>query len=167
MFLITGLPRSRTAWLANLLTTRETLCHHEGLIEARNKSEYEAMLYSDTATVGDANTILALPCYSEVLELTTKVVVIHRKIEEVIRSSEVFLGASLEGKVQVFEEQSYRLGKIRGLHINFEDINQRIQEIWEYCTPEPFSRVRTNKLMQLNVQTMNKKYNLSNLWSTT
>ncbi len=28
-FFVTGLPRSRTAWLANLLTTDRTLCFHE------------------------------------------------------------------------------------------------------------------------------------------
>lgn len=28
-FIITGLPRSRTAWLANLFTTDRTICHHD------------------------------------------------------------------------------------------------------------------------------------------
>ena len=59
-FFITGLPRSRTAWLANLFTTGEQVCHHDLLGKVSNVEQFRRML-KDGAGVSDASLIWLFP----------------------------------------------------------------------------------------------------------
>lgn len=53
-FFITGLPRSRTAWLANLFTTGAQVCHHDLLGKVDSLAEFELKLRA-AAVAGDAD----------------------------------------------------------------------------------------------------------------
>jgi hypothetical protein len=59
-FFVTGLPRSRTAWLANLLTNGDSLCFHGGLLENGGYVERLVGELKDApfAAVGDSDASL-------------------------------------------------------------------------------------------------------------
>lgn len=58
-FFITGLPRSRTAWLANFLTFGASFCYHEGLLGCRSLDDlYRKMDALKRPVCGDADTAL-------------------------------------------------------------------------------------------------------------
>lgn len=46
-FLITGLPRSRTAWMSVFCTTGDALCYHEPIAKLRDISELPALFQSE------------------------------------------------------------------------------------------------------------------------
>ena len=52
-FMILGLPRSRTAWLANFMTYNDFFCMHEGMRGCKTVDEY---LKQFTSGVGDSTT---------------------------------------------------------------------------------------------------------------
>ena len=55
-FFITGLPRSRTAWLANLLTTDTSVCYHEKIRECDSFEKYIVkMTTAPVEKVGDSS----------------------------------------------------------------------------------------------------------------
>ena len=57
-FLVFGMPRSRTAWVANFLTTDRSLCLHEGLVDGKGNalSLHHRMARLDYPVVGNADT---------------------------------------------------------------------------------------------------------------
>jgi hypothetical protein len=57
-FFITGLPRSRTAWLANWLTTGETFCYHDGLSGCASLDAFDRKLAAHPIC-GDSDSGLA------------------------------------------------------------------------------------------------------------
>src|SRR5581483_3193569 len=58
-FLIVGLPRSRTAWLAAFLTGGEVHCHHELLRQCKQWIDYpQKLLATPAPIVGDADPTL-------------------------------------------------------------------------------------------------------------
>ena len=60
-FFVSGLPRSRTAWLANFLTTDKSLCFHDGLKYCRKVEDLtEVFKRSDKEFVGDSDSALVL-----------------------------------------------------------------------------------------------------------
>ena len=61
-FFITGLPRSRTTWLANLFTTGTQFCHHDLLARVKDMNEFSKALVGG---VGDSDTGL-IPLFAEV-----------------------------------------------------------------------------------------------------
>jgi len=60
-FFIIGLPRSRTAWLANFLTNGDALCHHELMRACNSLDELRAKMVEAARynVVGDADPTLA------------------------------------------------------------------------------------------------------------
>ncbi len=83
-FFITGYPRSRTAWLANFLTTHESWCYHEGTLLAKSFDEYcrTLELLNRKEPCGDANSGLGF-IYPVLLERFPKAkwVLIERQRE--------------------------------------------------------------------------------------
>lgn len=56
VFFITGLPRSRTCWLANLFTTRESFCYHDLLGQVADVPALQRDLTPDAGrSVGDSD----------------------------------------------------------------------------------------------------------------
>ena len=83
-FFVTGLPRSRTAWMANFLTWRDSFCHHDLLSECEHIDNLRGFLQvtakdNDCQFVGTSDSGLCI-WHRELLELfpAAKVVVIRR-----------------------------------------------------------------------------------------
>ena len=142
-FFIAGLPRSRTAWLANLLTTKDSFCFHEvigrtGMLPERT-DKY----------VGSAETC------SYLIPEGSKTVIIHRSVDDCMASmakSFDITNAELDLLRAAFEVESVALYKLSGLHIDFEDIDDNIEHIWKYLLPSiPVDLDRVAEMKRVNV----------------
>ena len=129
MFFITGYPRSRTAWFAGFFTTGPVFCHHEiKLIEPGSRIEgFSGPNFALTPQQG-------------------KMVIIERDEQEV-RESLRKLTKEADAIIDRFD-----LKKLDGLRVKFEDINDRLQEIWEYCVDIPFDVQRAELFKNLKIE---------------
>ena len=141
--MILGLPRSRTAWLANFFTTEKTFCFHEPLAKMYSYREIES-LKTDRIT-GLADTGLG---WFDLSIYPCKKVIIHRAVNDVNRALKR-KGMSVDMSIL-----ADRLKHVDGLHIEYEQINERLPEIWQYCTNLPYDELRGEALKNFNVQVL-------------
>jgi len=144
-FFVIGLPRSRTAWLANFLTYEDSFCFHEGINGCSTIEEYRDKLGNYK---GDSNTGLMLFNFRKYFP-KTKVVVIDSTIEESVKFAMDVYDEDIE---ESMTKAKKRLDSIDGLHINIKDINKNLRKIWEYVSEKPFNKDRADMLVKLNIQ---------------
>lgn len=127
-FFITGLPRSRTAWFSAFMTASGYMCLHEGFNGCRSIEEYKKKIKH----VSDSNTGIILVG----APIDRPILVIHRED----RHDGLF--------------DNVDLNKIKGLHVEFSDIHDRIEEIFTYLTGDKIDWVIYNIFKDLNITTM-------------
>ncbi len=146
-FVITGLPRTRGAWFAAYFTQGKTLCYHEATL---NNSDMDVEGYDH---VGNADSgYIICPEWQDALG-DHKVVVIHRNAGSVAEA--------LDALPYEFGEQEWalkmaarRLRAIEGLHIEFGEINPRLEEIHEYLGIPGYDAERAHLFFNLNIQSL-------------
>lgn len=144
-FIVTGMPRSGTTWVANWLTTDDTLCLHDPL--------YQYKL--DELDTINSNKRLGISCtgmwrFTEFLKThTAKKLIIHRDIKEINDSLVNEMGVPT-----VSEDEVESLWNISGLHVSFLDLFNPVtaKNIYEYLLEKPFDFERHEYLTQLNIQ---------------
>lgn len=144
-FLVLGLPRSRTAWLSNFLTYGDITCTHEGLNGCRTLIEYKRQFKDNS---GDSNTGLALFEF-ESLFSGFKIIIIDSSVRKSVEFARRIYRADIYGQMAKLEE---RLDSLDGLHIHFHDIDDRLEEIWDYVSRDQFNESRAAQLIPLNIQ---------------
>jgi len=143
-FVITGLPRSRTAWFSAYLTTGDCICYHEA---AAHGDDMDA----DYAHVGTGESgYVLLPDWVRSLG-THKLVVIHRDPDEVDKSLSALKDDTVKDKGWLLTAMATQLRALRGLHIEYEAINDSLPEIHEYLGL-PYSQERADLFTNLNIQ---------------
>jgi hypothetical protein len=149
-FIVVGLPRSGTAWMANLLNVDNiSYCVHDPLIDYRLDQLDEKIVSKDETTkVGVSCT--GLWYYSDWLNKhKAKKLVIHRNLRDINESLKEIGLPTLN-----FNDSSY-LRKVKGLYVEYEDLFdiRSIKYIWSYLTDmDNFNEDRFNILKNLNVQ---------------
>ena len=158
-FYITGLPRSRTAWMSNFFTTDRTFCYHEGVNGCDSIKSYKDRLNMfQYSHVGDSNT------YYPYINLgqNAPIIVILRDIKEVQRSLEVLFGKM--DYTPILEETRSKLLKLDALFVQFNDVNNRLEEIWNHCIKDiKFDHKRANELSKMKVETIDFNFNLETI----
>lgn len=145
-FLITGLPRSGTAWLANWFTTDYSTCWHEALTEY--SLEELARVRTD-GLFGVSETSVCCLDPAEVNALPIPKLIVHRPLEEVNRSL-VTLG--LPGAMT--NQHVSNLKEISGTHIDFRDLFDlvRFRAAHERLVPLRFNAERFRTLSTFVVE---------------
>lgn len=150
-FLILGLPRSRTLWLSNFMTYGGSFCYHEGIAYAKDYQGYLASFENEAyICMGDANTAGILfadkPDFRDIPK-----VVIHRPIDQIIPELHKMFDCpdNLEDSL---EKQQAFLMMQPGLHLDFNEIDNNLKEIWDFCTGLPFDEKRAHELKNMNIQ---------------
>lgn len=134
-FFIIGLPRSRTAWFSALFNTADDVfCYHDGINGCRTAEDFKQKLDAcPESIVGDSDSGLALVDLS--IFPDAKIVVIHRNMDECAESLDEFIGGGIDQNRAIMEiATEYLEGINAGLHIEFNDIDERIDEIFTFCT---------------------------------
>lgn len=153
-FFITGLPRSRTAWLANLLTYSTSFCWHDALTFTSTiprlwtflcehiRNGYDYLGNSDSALLFHRDEMVKL--FPE-----AKWVIVERDSKEVAKSFWDQFHATYPGGPTTFEETclmtsnlSELFQKVKNafpncLHVKFTDLENppTIEAIWKHCLP--------------------------------
>lgn len=155
-YMIYALPRSRTAWLANFLSSDNNFCWHDGLNGCHSWNDIASRFNPpiNYHSVGMADTGAALTKFPSIYHHLPTIVIL-RDPEEVIQSLFNVFGVDF---TTLIVTQYEILKAIRAdLVIPFQDINQQLLEIWKFCNGPGFCALRAEQLMNLNITT-NKLY---------
>jgi len=148
-FFIAALPRSRTAWLANLLCTADSFCYHEAI------SRFGFLPELDHKYVGSAETNL------DVIPSGHRTLIIHRDLDECHKSlmnsfelpNMVIFEDYERTSYEVMGEQAERLKKVDGMHVDFKDIDSKVEDIWSYLLPDTYIDInRIEEMLRVNIQ---------------
>jgi len=144
-FIVTGLPRSGTTWIANWLTTDQTLCIHDPLYKY-TLDELNGIITSKKLGVS-CTALWRFPDYLK--DHQARKLIVHRDLKEV--------NDSLANEMQVdtvSEEDAASLKDIFGIHADFKDIfdKDRAKEIYETLLQLPFDEERYLQLVEMNIQ---------------
>jgi hypothetical protein len=155
-YIITGLPRSRTAWLATYFTYGESFCFHDELLDGPHVLNSKMRLASKRfAHVGHADpvNILYWQQIDEMLE-HPKWVIVWRNPDEVITSCQRFMPNS----EQVIHGMIGLISKLiqsgaQTLSVDFRNIDATLPEIEKYLGLTDFCPpARKEMLCRFNVQ---------------
>lgn len=159
-FLITGYPRSRTAWLANFLTGINSFCYHEALKWAPPDKIPDLFRDADRKHVGTSDS--TLPFYIDQVWKklpNPKLVVIERPKVEVMTSLQHFTGLDPVELAKLVEKTGMALADLKRnydpLVIAYNELARSsvCESIWSYCLPgEPFDERRWYMLDGMSVQ---------------
>ena len=166
-YFITGLPRTRTAWLANLFSYQESFCYHEALKHVSSVNGLvEFLKATDAKYVGDSDSGLPFVMEQVIDHFTNaRLVVIERDPNSVIESlRKAFPFASVD-----FPEMVLRAAhaieelkkKFRPLVVAHRDLERMeiCRRVWDYCLPDvPFNERRWQMLDPLTVEIRPDKY---------
>ena len=143
-FMVLALPRSGTAWIANLLTTDSSLCIHEAFmdisIDDLDNRPYDGML-------GIAETS-AFTKVDEINQHSAKKLVIERPLNEVNESI-----AELGFKAMPSYSADLMI-QLKGYRIAYKDLfNYEIMsEAYYYLLRKELNQERHKMLCQMNIQ---------------
>lgn len=166
-FIIMGLPRSRTAWLAAFLTDGDVHCHHELMRMCKNPHEYPEKFLATTAPIiGDADPTMLL-FYESLRERLPKhkVVLIKRPEEEAETAcrrmhEEIGRQQSMEAwpkATAAFERVQQICREFPSYDFARLDDRETVKELAEYCTGLPFNEARWNLFDELKITAMPEK----------
>ena len=161
MFMLMGLPRSRTKWLSEFLTYGSIRCYHERLSQLPS--------IADLSTMGDNGSAetFATSVWAKVYDRfpDARYVVIKRDPAEVERSL-----AALGYRPPVREMAKTLNAAEKGLpclSIQYHEINDRLREIWEWCREDEFPAERaamTHERIVCDLPEMLRSADLKKLW---
>lgn len=130
------------------MSTQGVSCSHEGLNGCTSLQEYRNKF---TENSGDSNTGLALFDFEPLFE-DFKIVIIDSEIDTSVNFSKRYYN---NDSTKVMTELKARLLNIDGLHIPFDEINNRLEDIWNYLTPKQFDDRRAKMLIGFDIQVRN------------
>ncbi len=88
-------------------------------------------------------------------------VVVHRDPNQVLASLETLyarLGWNMPDKQQVID-QSLAMKRLKGLHVEFDEIDERLEEIHQYLVSVPFSAAYASEMSERNMQCPEYSFN--------
>ena len=157
-FFITGLPRSRTAWLASFFTGNNSFCYHEMLrISSGFEDGIKKMLNRKEMYVGNSDS--SLPIWMDKIDHILRdspIVIIERDIDEVANSLTNLFGhndftkmldTTLEGLEIIKNKYNY-------ISVDYNKLSEQscLEMIWGFCTPElPFDKDKFEMLKTINI----------------
>ena len=140
-FFITGLPRSRTAWLANFFTYGDSFCFHEALKYSHEMWDIKE-LFESTSKPYVGNSDSYIPFFAQRLDSLfpdAKWVFIERDINDVAKSMQrIFSGYDHQKLLNMslpfldFVKKEYS-----PLIVKYEDLDsmEECEKLWNYCIP--------------------------------
>lgn len=175
-FFITGLPRSRTGWFANLFTTEKSFCHHDLTGYAGTMAKFQEMM-QDGENVGDSDSglLLHFDCLLKRFPEARWVVIWRDSLESFNSLGKSFPGLNrtgfsklIQARNQITKWQSMTRDS-RILVVTFLDLDaaEKIRKIWQHCLPNvPFNEKRFLLLNKLRVEPCQSKVDWSApIWS--
>lgn len=161
-FFVTGLPRSMSAWFSVFLSDYKRMhCMHESSKSVHTHKEYMKRLermHLAFDYVGDASSVIPwFPVYKYFPD--AKVVIIERDIDDVLASLERITNLT-PGGTEMVKRTNGLLKVMPGFHVKYEDVHDRIEEIWEHLFDDVlFPSGRYVSLRNMKIEAINQRYN--------
>ena len=158
-FLITGYPRSRTAWLANWMTYGRSFCFHEAVKWAPPCEVPELLASAGTVFAGTSDSLL--PFYiDQVWPLlpSPRLVIVERDPKDALASLLTY-GEGLDKNMlrEVHRKTGAALRRVKSTYpaliVDYADLplGSACRRIWEYCLPEePFTDRHSQRWLMLD-----------------
>jgi hypothetical protein len=152
-FIIVGLPRSRTAWLASWFSCGHIHCHHDALTTTNVGDVEEPKAINGMADTGAAFKYKELKAaYPE-----AKWLVIDRNKDDVAKSLIKCVGHLMteEEMVTKLDFTQAILNQIDDcIRVKFDRINVSLEKIWDYCLggKVEFDPIRAKLYTGMNIQ---------------
>lgn len=158
-FFITGFPRSRSAWLANFLTYKDSFCFHDAIQHCWADPKKLRELFNEVPEryVGNSDSGIAFYIDS-ILENfpDSKFVIVKRDFADVEASLSKIMGFNTEPLLRLCQEHLAKMEeKVSPLIVTFDELNtvEGCEKVWAYCLPDiPFNRKRWEILKDLKVE---------------
>jgi hypothetical protein len=169
-FFITGLPRTRTAWLANLFTYGSSYCFHE---PASRHGDYLGIRTEIMERQGEYIGVsdCSLPFYYQDLAETLpgqRLLIVERPIEDVMESLDAWMAGTPydEGKLlNILNVTKEKLEWMKHYYENktvgFDELEnfEVIREVWDYLTPGlAFDEERTRMLSSIRLDKIKETF---------
>lgn len=163
-FFITGFPRSRTAWLANFLTYKDSFCFHDLSMDRATIQDMKDTLHSlgFCRYAGNSDSALFLyPQDMKALFPDSQYVLIKRDVNEVLASSRKLFPVNEKWLLDVAYPKLIEFERdFKPLVVKYEDLKdvETCLKIWEHCIPTvPFNFTRWSMLDRLKVEINDKE----------
>lgn len=161
IFFVTSYPRSRTAWLATLLTWGDSFCFHDGLANIESLDELDEKFDSVPGNIVGNSDPANLLFQEALMERYSgaKWIEIIRPIKDCERSWRKLRGPTLDWN----DLQRRMMAAQFDVHITFDGLNDAdtVGRLADYlCISMP--RRRIEELMRLNIQILPKLAQVSN-----
>lgn len=159
-FFITGLPRCRTAWLANLFTTDTSLCLHE----SAHGPEFLLARHPELR-IGLSGPELVFR-YRDLVQKFPEArwIYVDREVDQVLDSLVRYLGLERERARRMvaahLEEAEFMAANPLVRHVQFDDLRREdiTRSVWGWILPEArWNRPRWQLLEDLNVQAIKER----------
>lgn len=153
-FFVTGLPRSRTAWLANFLTWGNTFCYHDIFLRCQRPDEV-LQLFAAAPGVAVGNSDPANLFFQDrLMQLfpSAKWVIVNRSPEDASRSARAAGMPPRTVELHVPKLAELRR-KVDALLVPFEKLDQLAMAVGRYINPAFDSPAERNQMLSgFNVQ---------------
>jgi len=155
-FLVLGLPRSRTAWLAKFLTYGDWYCGHEELRHMRSLDDVKA--WFTQPNTGSAETAAAP--FWRLLPGGLRIVTVRRPVADVVDSLMRLEGctfdrAALETGMAALDRKLDQIeARLPVLSVRFDNLENEstCAEVFEHCLPYGHDKAHWARLAGVNVQ---------------
>lgn len=162
-YFITGLPRSRTAWLANLLTIGDSFCLHAGLLRnganLKRLAEHLDYLAKRYPCAGDSDpSLLPAPAFETMAKLFPGAswVFIERDPEDACAAHNTAF-PELSMPLDVFQELMARMRAlaptVNSLWVKFDDLREArfCAALYRHCTGMAMDYERWSQLDRMRI----------------
>mgnify|MGYP003658643839 CR=1 FL=1 len=147
-FWITGLPRSRTAWMSAFLTNGDVFCHHEFLKDCTSREMfYEAMSVQDKR-IGNSDTGLVVTDFQTRFPDSKTVIIDRDPVDVYVSLSEIYEGINLDNFWSMVQD----ISELKGMRVPFDRLDDEMPNICEYLDI-PYDKARHELFKILNIQT--------------
>lgn len=159
-YFITGLPRSRTAWLSNLLTYGNSFCWHDiryiegSSIPAPLEQIKKRLALSGFEKIGASDPAI-ISCWEWLRDSypNAKWVVIERDSGESLLSSEAAFGPINENAFALLAFSFKRMcNSVPHLHVKFEDLDSAVYDIARHVGVDIGNEERVQQLQRFQIR---------------
>lgn len=181
VFFITGLPRSRTAWLANFFTHGNSFCWHDAMrLGMKPHAVVEQLKRASTLPgiqyVGDSDSgVMTIARELQLMLPEARWLVVHRSRDEARKSYDKFFGSRPYPEApkdtrtldKAFDALAMNLARLTEIlepgsfiECQFDELDSKLvlEEAWRFLTPgNPWNPLRCELLQGLQVNVMPEK----------
>lgn len=152
-FFVVGLPRSRTAFMANFLTYDGHYCYHEAINGCNTMDEYKEKLGN---FIGDSSTALMIMDIEKHYP-DAPIIKIVGNLDQSIKSSKKIYEEVDEEWIEFLDYQLKQMTSGNCLNIHIDELDACLPHIWKYLFGYEVDQERLDMLLNMRVEMLDLK----------